>query len=128
MNETSATTCLKNLRLPHPFLLLHGIDVSHASPLKLNRSCVSSADSSLSDKPFLMLSNHIRFGLPLLLPGTSVNSSNELMFTILLIRRIIKLIVLYCIVLYLHHHHFVAHKLLSESSTSLPINGPQPTS
>ena len=69
VNETSATTCLKNLRLQNPFPLLHGIDVSHESPLKLNRSCVSSPDSSLSDKPFLMLSNHIPFGLPLLFPG-----------------------------------------------------------
>ena len=41
--------------------------------LHLTRSCASSPDSSLSDKSFLMLSNHLRFGLPLLLfPGTSI--------------------------------------------------------
>ena len=41
--------------------------------LHLARSCASSLDNSLSDKSFPMLSNHLRFGLPLLLfPGTSV--------------------------------------------------------
>ena len=41
--------------------------------LHLTRSCTSSTDNSLSDKSFLMLSNHIRFGFPLLLvPGSSV--------------------------------------------------------
>ena len=41
--------------------------------LHLARSSVSSLDNSLSDKSFLMLSNHLRFGLPLLLfPGTSI--------------------------------------------------------
>ena len=41
--------------------------------LHLARSCVSSLDNSLSDKSFLMLSNHLRFGIPLLLfPGTSI--------------------------------------------------------
>ena len=41
--------------------------------LHLGRSCASSPDNSLSDKSFLMLSNHLRFGLPLLLfPGTSI--------------------------------------------------------
>ena len=41
--------------------------------LHLSRSCASSLDNnSLSDKSFLVLSNHLRFGLPLLLfPGTS---------------------------------------------------------
>ena len=34
---------------------------------QLIRHCVSSPDSSLSDKSFLMLSNHLHFGLPLLL-------------------------------------------------------------
>ena len=39
----------------------------------LARSCASSLDNYLSDKSFLMLSNHLRFGLPLLLfPGTSI--------------------------------------------------------
>ena len=39
----------------------------------LTRSCASSADNSLSDKSFLMLSNHLCFGLPLLLfLGTSI--------------------------------------------------------
>ena len=35
--------------------------------LHLGRSCASSSDNPLSDKSFLMLSNHLRFGLPLLL-------------------------------------------------------------
>ena len=39
--------------------------------LHLTWSCASSPDSSLSDKSFLTLSNHLCFGLPLLLfPGT----------------------------------------------------------
>ena len=39
----------------------------------LIRQCCSSPDSSLSDKSFLMLSNHLYFGLPLLLfHGTSI--------------------------------------------------------
>ena len=41
--------------------------------LHLGRSCMSSSDNPLSDKSFLMLSNHLRFGLPLLLfPGISI--------------------------------------------------------
>ena len=41
--------------------------------LHLGRSCASSPDNPLSDKSFLMLSNHLRYGLPLLLfPGTSI--------------------------------------------------------
>ena len=41
--------------------------------LHLARSCASSLDNSLSDKSFLIQSNHLRFGLPLLLfPGTSI--------------------------------------------------------
>ena len=41
--------------------------------LHLAWSCVSSLDNSLSDKSFLMLANHLHFGLPLLLfPGTSI--------------------------------------------------------
>ena len=37
------------------------------------RSCVSSLDNSLSDKSFLMLFNHLCFGLPLIVfPGTSI--------------------------------------------------------
>ena len=41
--------------------------------LHLGRSCASSSDNRLSDKSFLMLSNRLRFGLPLLLfPGTSI--------------------------------------------------------
>ena len=40
---------------------------------QLIRHCGSSPDSSLSDKSFLMLSNHLRVGLPLLLfNGTSI--------------------------------------------------------
>ena len=41
--------------------------------LHLGRSCASSPDNSLSDKSFMMLSNHPRFCLPLLLfPGTYI--------------------------------------------------------
>ena len=41
--------------------------------LHLGRSCASSPDNPLSDKSFLVLSSHLRFGLPLLLfPGTSI--------------------------------------------------------
>ena len=41
--------------------------------LHLGRSCASSPENSLSDKSFLMLSNHLHFGLPLLLfPGTFI--------------------------------------------------------
>ena len=41
--------------------------------LHLARSCSSSPDNSLSDKSFLILSNHLHFGLPLLLfLGTSI--------------------------------------------------------
>ena len=44
-----------------------------ARRLHLGRSCASSSDNPLSDKSFLVLSNHLRFGLPLLLfPGTSI--------------------------------------------------------
>ena len=41
--------------------------------LHLGLSFASSSDNRLSDKSFLMLSNHLRFGLTLLLfPGTSI--------------------------------------------------------
>ena len=41
--------------------------------LRLTRSCATSPGIHLSDKSFLMLSNHLRFGLPLpLFPGTSI--------------------------------------------------------
>ena len=41
--------------------------------LHLSQCCASSPDNSISDKSFLMLSNHLRFGPPLLLfPGTSI--------------------------------------------------------
>ena len=41
--------------------------------LHLTQSCASSPDNSLSDKSFLMLSNHLRYRRPLLLaPGTSI--------------------------------------------------------
>ena len=53
------------LLLLHPFPLLCGVNVSCL--LHLTRSCASSPDCSLFDKSFLMLSNHLRFGLPLLL-------------------------------------------------------------
>ena len=62
------------LLFPHPFPLLCVVDVSYETPpFKLTRSNASSPDNSLSDKSFLMLSNHLRFGIPLLLfPGTSI--------------------------------------------------------
>ena len=41
--------------------------------LRFALPCASSLDNSLSFKSFLMLSNHLRFGLPVLLfPGTSI--------------------------------------------------------
>ena len=49
-----------------------GVDVSYET-LKLIRHCVSSPDSSLPDKWFLILSIHLRVGLSLLLfHGTSI--------------------------------------------------------
>ena len=52
---------------------LCGVDVSYETRLHLTRSCASSPDNSLSDKSFLMSSNHLHFGLPLLLfPGTYI--------------------------------------------------------
>ena len=61
-----------NRLLPHPFQLYVG-SVCLIRHLHLARSCASSPDSPVSDKSFLMLSNHLRFGLPLLLfPGTSI--------------------------------------------------------
>ena len=61
------------LLLPHHLPLLCEVDVSYMSRLHFAWSCASSPDNSLSDKSFLMLSSHLRFGLPLLLlPGTSV--------------------------------------------------------
>ena len=56
----------------HPFLFYLG-STFLMSRFPLIRHCVSSPGSSLSDKSFLMLSNHLRFGLPLLLShGTSI--------------------------------------------------------
>ena len=44
------------------------------------RSCASSSDNSLSDKSCLVLSNHLRFGLPLLLfRGTVLVFSSQYM-------------------------------------------------
>ena len=41
--------------------------------LHLTRYCSSSTDSPFSDNSFLMLSNHLRFGIPLLIfPGTPI--------------------------------------------------------
>ena len=55
--------------------------------LHLARSCASSPDNVLSDKSFLMLSNHLRFGLPLLLfpapPSPSLSClSTRLLFSL----------------------------------------------
>ena len=54
------------LLLPHLFPLYVG-SMCLMRRLHLARSCASSPDNSLSDKSFLMLSNHLLFGLPLLL-------------------------------------------------------------
>ena len=60
-----------HLLLLHPFPLSCWVNISYR--LHLTRFCTSSHDNSLSDKSFLMLSNHLCFGLPLLLfPGTSI--------------------------------------------------------
>ena len=49
--------------------------------LHLTRSFAFSPDNSLSDKSFLMLSNHVRFGLPLLLfLGTSSTTTLAYIF------------------------------------------------
>ena len=62
--------CHNILLLPLPFPLLCGVDVSYETPpsgLALPPLTI------FSDKSFLMLSNHLRFGLPLFLsPGTSI--------------------------------------------------------
>ena len=51
-----------------------GIFVMWDASIILCQYCASSPDNSLSDKSFLMISNHLRFGLPLLLfPGTSIH-------------------------------------------------------
>ena len=64
-----------------PLLLFFSLIFSHfyvgsmclMRRLHLARSCASFLDNPLFDKSFLMLSNHLRFGLPLLLfPGTSI--------------------------------------------------------
>ena len=61
------------LLLLHPFSLSCGVDVSYEKPPLNPVLRASYPDSFLSDKSFLMLSNHLRFGLPLLLfPGTSI--------------------------------------------------------
>ena len=55
------------------FRILSHFYVGSMFRFHLSRSCSSSPDNSLSDKSFLMLSNHVRFGLPLrLFPGTSI--------------------------------------------------------
>ena len=54
------------LLLPNPFPFYVG-SMFLMKLLHFTRSCVSSPDSSLSDKSFLMLSNQLRFGLPLIL-------------------------------------------------------------
>ena len=59
--------------LPHPFPLLYEGSMFLTRRLHWTRSWASSLDNSLSDKSFLMLSNHLRFGLSLLLfPSTSI--------------------------------------------------------
>ena len=47
-------------------------------PSTLTRSCASSPDNSLSDKSFLMLSHHLRFGLPLPPPAPSLSCPHTL--------------------------------------------------
>ena len=63
-----------NLLLPLPLPLLCGVDVSYDTP-PFSPVLRFLPGQSLSDKSFLMLSNHLRVGLPLLLfPGTSIPS------------------------------------------------------
>ena len=58
------------LLLPHPSQFYVG---SVFLIRRIHLTWSSCPDSSLSDKAFLMLSSHLRFGLPLLLfPGTSI--------------------------------------------------------
>ena len=62
------------LSFPHLFSHFYVGSMCLMRRLHLARSCVSSLDNSLSDKSFLMLSNHLRFGLPLLLfPGSNIS-------------------------------------------------------
>ena len=62
-----------SLLLPHISLPPYVGSMFLLRRLNVTRSCASSPDNSLSDKSFLMLSNHLRFGLPLLLfPGISI--------------------------------------------------------
>ena len=62
------------LLLPHPFPLVYGVDGSYETPPFNSVLRDSSPDNYLSDKSFLMLSNHLRFDLPLLLfPGTTIS-------------------------------------------------------
>ena len=57
--------CTWPLLLLHPFPPLCGVDVSYETPPFSPVLCVLHPDNSISDKSFLMLSNHLRFGLPL---------------------------------------------------------------
>ena len=67
------TSQTENLLLLLIFSHFHVGSMSLTRRLHFAWSCASSLDNSLSNKLFLMLSNHLRFGLPLLLfPGTSI--------------------------------------------------------
>ena len=79
--------------------------------LHLAWPCASSPENSLSDKSFLMLSHHLRFGLPFLLfPGTSIT---------------ITLLATYSFSQYMPTPlqptflHFIGHKTISGSSYKL---------
>ena len=59
-------TCDYDILLPYPSHFYVG-SMFLVRCLHLARSCASSPENSLSDKSFLMLSNHLLFGLPILL-------------------------------------------------------------
>ena len=50
--------------------------------LHLARSCTSSPDNSLSDKSLLMLSNHFRFGLPVIFSPRHLHHHQSLVHTL----------------------------------------------
>ena len=64
----------ESIQSGYRLLLSHSFDHFYVwSMLHLTRSCASYTDISTSDKSLLMLSNHLHFGLPLLLfPGTQI--------------------------------------------------------
>ena len=80
-SEKICNKCTKMIVILNRFFFLFFFIFSHfyvgsmclVRRLHLGRSCATSSDNPLSDKSFLMLSNHLRIGLPLLLfTGTSI--------------------------------------------------------